>query len=297
MYRAEKQAREFSKMIKDQDLYPICIPSYNRPNAVAIRKLYEDTTGLNVILFVRKEEYKEYEKYSDKFKIVRLNNVSNIGETRAAIVRYCWAKGIDNIFMFDDDIHLLDFIEPSLTKNGKPSMRCHSTCIGKPYKINKYALKLWQGLIENVLEPVAMSAPGGRSDYWDTRYKDSPYVYNQGYCIRCIHLNTGMLKEHHLNYQSNDIAGVEDYALQYKILEEGLRSIVIKDLAYDCKSVGKGMGGNQYDSDLNKEFSDRNKLFIENILGGALTEKVTLRTTKSGFQSLRFNWKYWREEA
>lgn len=120
MYRAEKQAREYCKKIKDQDLYPICIPSYRRPDAILIKKLYNDYPELNVILFVRKENYQEYEKYSDKFKIVKLKNVSNIGETRAAIVKYCWDKEIDNIFMFDDDIHLLDFMQPSVTKKRKP---------------------------------------------------------------------------------------------------------------------------------------------------------------------------------
>lgn len=72
MYRSEKLYLTIDNIIPDSEVYPICIPSYNRPEAKLLKELKRNGNGLRVILFVRKEQYELYSQYSDVFKIVKL---------------------------------------------------------------------------------------------------------------------------------------------------------------------------------------------------------------------------------
>ena len=61
MYRSEKLCNTVDKIIPDSKIYPICIPSYGRPDAKLLQSLSKQ--DLPVILFIRKEQYDIYEKY------------------------------------------------------------------------------------------------------------------------------------------------------------------------------------------------------------------------------------------
>ena len=295
MYRAHKMAKWCSKHMKDSEIFPICIPSYNRPEATLLKNLYTQNR-YSVILFIRKEQYNLYKKYGDRFIIVKLKNVHDGGSTKAAIIRYCWKKGIDNIFLIDDDIRLLDFLEPAPTKNGKMVMRAHSTNTGRPCNVNAYALKMWVKLIQERKYEVALSAPGLKSDWWNIRNKNSAYVYNCGCCIQCIHVNTKQLKDNKINFRANSEVGVDDYALQFECMEKGLKTIVFRDLVYDCPSIGSNSGGCKNDEEVNEKYKTLNSRFVRVVLKGKSHKGVGFKTTKSGWESLKFKWNYWKME-
>lgn len=77
-YRAELLYNNIDKLIKDSEIFPICVPSYSRPNAPFLR--YVD--DLPVVLFIRKEQKDLYKQYQDRCHIVQLENVEEIGQTR-----------------------------------------------------------------------------------------------------------------------------------------------------------------------------------------------------------------------
>lgn len=87
MYRTEKFAAKFTE--NPIQLDPICVASYSRPNAVLLNELSKNNTFKGSLLFIRKEEYAAYERWSDFFKIIRLKNVDNVGDTRRLVVNYC----------------------------------------------------------------------------------------------------------------------------------------------------------------------------------------------------------------
>lgn len=293
MYRAQKLFKICDRLISDEEIFPICIPSYNRPEAKLLEKLVDK--GLKVILFIRRDQKNLYKKYKDCYKIVLLDNVTNIGETRAEIVNWCWKNRIGNIFMLDDDIYFTDFLYPGVTSGGKDSMRPRCTNEGTGYDINKYFFKMWQSYLKKASYKVALSAPGGKSDWWNIRNANSKILYNSSSCIQCIHINTKLLHKHRINYKSNTICGVEDYTLQYDIMVSGLYSYVIKDLVYGCPSIGSNTGGNSTvnSDDIITQYTRNIELF-NNIVQPEHKNAVGTKTTKSGLPSIKFNWNYWR---
>lgn len=284
MYRAKKLYKKIDTLVPDSEIWPVCIPSYNRPNASALRRLY-DQPGVPVYLFVRKEQYEDYKHYADRFHIVKLNNVHDIGETRNAIVRYCWRKGMSNIFMLDDDIDLLDFIMPSVTSRGTPAMRPWSTIKGNKTTLNKYAFKMWQYLMYDHLDKVMVSGPHFKRFCWSLRYADAPPRYNVRTPIQCVHLNLDMMKEYNINYLSNDVCGVEDYALIYAGYTNGLRSLLVPDITYSAPAVGSGEGGCDFSQDTNNH---RVQLFMKNVVRPEDAHKFTTKISTSGMYSVKF---------
>lgn len=86
----------------------ICIPSYNRDHPSTLERLYPQLphAKVRVIIFIRKDALQRqfYSHYRDRMDIVELDDVTDIGETRKAIVDYCIHQRISSIFMLDDDI-------------------------------------------------------------------------------------------------------------------------------------------------------------------------------------------------
>lgn len=92
-------------------------PSYNRPEGKTLFELIKDPS-LHVILFIRKEQEDLYREYKNHFKIVKLSGVSNLGNTRHAMVNYLYAHKIYNCFMLDDDISKFSYLVKGMTKTG-----------------------------------------------------------------------------------------------------------------------------------------------------------------------------------
>lgn len=289
MYRSEKLYLTIDNIIPDSEVYPICIPSYNRPEAKLLKELKRNGNGLRVILFVRKEQYELYSQYSDVFKIVKLKNVANIGQTRNAIVRYCVKSRIPKIFMLDDDISLCEFIVPSITSEGHKALRPYYTHKGSSHKINKYFFKMWMWYLSKASTKVSISSAGRKRDWWNIQNANAQPIYNSGSVIQCVCVNVKLLHKHGINYRDSDICGIEDYAIQYDCMRAGLYTLIIKDLVYDCPTMGRTEGGCDYSEGVEKVMRKRMKLFMENVIGKE-TDLVITKETMSGIPSVRFKW-------
>ena len=296
MYRSQKLYKQVKH--SESEIWPICIPTYNRPNALILKAL-DTYPELPYILFIRNdpEQKKLYRPYKDRCKIVLLNNVENIGQTRAAIVRWCIKNSIWNIFMMDDDIDELDFLYPHETRNGKVCMRAARQNMGRDYKgVSPFVLRMWMRMLEDCRDDLTISTPAYRPDSWHMKNKDADIVYNQGACIQCIHLNIKNLYNAGINYRDTEECGNEDYALQFDVMSAGLTTCVLHDLMYGCPAVGSLEGGNEdacNHSPLTERYKGFIKSFLENVAKGD-HPGIRVKESKSGIPSIKFNWNYWK---
>lgn len=299
LYRSQKLYKEVKD--KDFEVFPICVPSYNRPNPVILDSL-DTYPELPFILFIRNdpEQKKMYKHLKKKCKIVLLDDVHNIGQTRKAIIEWCKENKIPQIFMMDDDIDELDFLYPHKTNNGTVCMRAARQNMGRPYKgVNPFTLRMWMRMIEESRKDLTISAPAYRPDSWHMKNKDADVVYNNGSCIQCIHINVKNLAKKGLNYRDTDECGNEDYALQFDVMSSGLTTCVFHDLMYGCPAVGSKPGGCENASgiaDVKERYNKYIELFLKNV-SGYNHEGVKVKNTRSSaLNSIKFDWKYWKKE-
>lgn len=284
----------------DTKLFPICVPSYNRPNPDVVKSL-EMYPDLPIILFIRntEEQKKLYHHLKDKCRIILLEDVENIGQTRKAIVDWCIEHRITNIFMFDDDIKGVDILYPHETANGTLCMRAHHINIGSKSVIDPTVLRIWMNMIRSSDKDLTLSSPLYRPDSWHMKNANADIRYNSGACIQCIHLNIKNLYKNHINYKDTEICGNEDYALQFEIMSAGLKTCVFTDLMYECPAVGSLPGGCENASgiaDINERYTKYVGLFKQNI-SGENHPGIKIKTTKSGLTSIKFDWRYWRKDV
>lgn len=292
MYRAEVLYNNIDSLIKDDEIFPICVPSYNRPNAPFLK--YVDQ--LPVVLFIRKEQKDLYKEYQNRCYMVGLEDVEEIGQTRKAIIDWAISNHISNIFMIDDDISHLSFLMPSTsTKSDKEFMRMYSTINNIPEAIDKKVFKMWVWLVYRCSDKLTISGAGAKSDWWNIAYKDSQAIYNSGSTIQCIHLNIDNLKKYGINYVDTRIGGTEDYTLQYQVMAAGLYTCIFKDLVFRVPSVGSGSGGNSSNEELVKKYQRFIQLFQDNILQKKDKYRVSIKTSKGGVPSVKFLWNKWKE--
>lgn len=300
MYRTEILADRLRKSSVKLD--PICIASYSRPNAILLKLMKQNDIYKGSFLFIRKEEYELYEKWSDFFKIIQLKNVDNVGDTRRVVVNYCTKHGMENIYLLDDDINEVQYLIPSKTSGGIESMRTYSVVNKVNKSIDPIAFMMWQYLIENKCrEDVVISSPIYRPFSWAIKHKNEKLKYNSADCIQCVRLNLKLLYDNGINYRSTKLIGPSDYALQFDCMEKGLKTIQFKDIEYGANAMGEGTGGCSaseynvlFNGDMDKVMQDRYERFMKNVCGYDHPGIRTKITRKTGRISPAFNWKYWR---
>ena len=293
MYRSEYLYNNIHKLVTDEEVFPICVTSYNRPDAHLLR--FADRVP--IVLFIRREQEQLYKVYKEKCRIVLLDNVKNVGQTRAAIVNWAYDLGYDNIFMLDDDIQSVNFMIPGKsTTSDKEFMKQYSTVIHIPESVELYFFKMWTWLIKHSDPKLTLSGPGAKSDFWNIANKDRDFYYNVGSVIQCVHLNVKNLVEHDINYESNDFCGVEYYTLQYDIMINGLYTMIYTDLVFRVPSVGSKSGGNglMNSQELQQKYFESIELFKTNVMQPETSDRVTTKTSKGGIPSIKFIWQRWK---
>lgn len=293
MYRAEYLYKHIDQLVDDSEVFPICVPTYNRPNARILR--YVDKIPL--VLCIRREQQELYREYEGRARFCLLDNVYDIGTTRAAIVDWAYNEGIDNIFMLDDDVYCLTFLEPGKSSTSDNYfMRMYVTNKGLPQTVELYPFKMWVWMLKRCSEKVTLSGAGGKPDTWSLSNADKAVLYNSASIIQCIHLNVKNLKENNINYQTNLIDGAEDYSLQYKIMSEDLYTALFKDLVFCVSNVGDGKGGNQAveQAKMEERYHKYIKAFNDNVLDKENAYRVTTKVSKSGIPSVKYIWSKWR---
>lgn len=293
MYRSQRLYVYARYGLDDKEVWPVFVPSYNRPNAKLLQRLISEPE-FPIILCIRREQEEMYKAYKDKCPILLLDNVTDISETREAIIQAAYPY-YENIFMFDDDISWLDYMIPSQTKTGKESMRASRTCSGK-YPRGIDILKMWMLSLQYdpKFESIALSTIGYRPDNWSISHANKDNSYNSGSCIQCIHINTKLIQNQRVHYRPMRQVGAEDYAFQFDIMSSGLLTTVYKDLMYDCPAINSHSGG--CEGMLGLDAQKRYELCLQsakNFYGNHPGIKYTV-TKRTGFETVKFNWNYWR---
>lgn len=294
LYRSQLLYK-WAKDIPDEQVWPVFVPSYNRPEATLLKRLFSEPE-FPIILCIRREQEEMYKAYQGKCPILLLDNVTDISETREAIVQAA-APYYENIFMFDDDISWLDYMIPSLTKNGKESMRPSRTCFGE-YPRGIDILKMWMAsvMFDKSCENIALSSIGYKPDNWSPANANKRNSYNSAALIQCIHINTNLIRSRDIHYKPMKQVGAEDYAFQFDIMEAGLLTTIYKDLMYDCPAINSHSGG--CEGMLGMDAENRYKMCLEaskQYYGNHPGIKYTV-TKRTGFETVKFNWNYWRKE-
>lgn len=120
------------KATSTDDLFPIFIPSYLRPEFVTGKRLlslFDDEALKKVHVIVRKEQAKQYRKHNPKIQVLVIPdeyNVNGLASTRQFIFDYCVEHRIPYYIDMDDDIKYLQFLWSATSANGNPTSR-HST--------------------------------------------------------------------------------------------------------------------------------------------------------------------------
>lgn len=295
------KALNIDKIIPDSKLFPVCVPSYQRPDAPILYELKKDPR-IPVILFVRKTEKERYAKWKKYFKIVYLSGVSNIGETRRAIVKYLYKNGVSGCFMMDDDIPKFGYLVKGYTKTGNKKLMLQNYP-SEACQISRDALKLWQYYI-SLCKDVALSGVVYRPFSWMWGNTKKPWMYNDGVIAQIFFVNVKLLTKSGINYRSNTECFNEDTCIQFEVMKAGLNTIHFKEFTYSVPVVGQ-IGGcsEMYGIDPNaskqenferciKSYTAGAHLLIDNIAKGH--PGIVLKYERSGRGYAGFVWKYWR---
>lgn len=260
----------------------LCIPSYSRPNGVAIERCKE--IPLKKFLFIRREQLEMYRKWTPWYTLVLQNHGTDIGLVRKNIVTYCSRKGFDWTFVLDDDISKVETLgykpDGSMTSNrilqGVPGPRMEIEAFKKWFRV----AKRWD---------LALSSPNHRA--YD-RFNHGTLRVNKSACIQCVLLNIPALVAVG-NYASLHKTGNEDYYIQYKLMSVGALTGKVGCIEYDCPAVGVGEGGNNTSeyADLKIQYSNYVELFLSNVCSDP--NLIKTKTTKTGAKSIQFIWKNW----
>jgi len=259
----------------------IAIPSYNNPNSPLFSKLAG--LGLDVYVYVRKEQYDAYAPIKQYgITLVKLSNVSEIGMTRNCIMRHLHSKGIVWAFMFDDDISKVEQLGYRTEKQRWDAERIINGSLTGP-SVEKRALQLWYQLAKTY--DLSLSSPAHRTSIGS---KGSTIHVNKHPCIQCV-----LVKVPDViavgNYKSIHETGNEDYYIQYSLMDAGCLTGTINLIEYDCPPVGNCPDGTS--EDMKTKYRRYIKAFQTNVCNDR--NKMTTKVTKTGFDSLQFNWKYW----
>ena len=260
----------------------LCIPSYNRPDGIAIERCKE--LPMRKFLFIRREQLDMYRKWTTWYTLVLQDRGTDIGLVRKNIVNFCHRKGFIWAFMLDDDISKVETLGVDLS--GKATANRIIAGVPGP-RMEEEAFKAWFKIARK--QDLALSSPNHRA--YD-RFNHGMLQVNKSACIQCVLLNIPAVYAVG-GYKSIRETGNEDYYVQYKLMDSGLLTGKVGIVEYDCPAVGAGEGGNNTEeySDINKRYDTYVSTFLSEVCSDP--NLVRTKVTQTGQKSIQFVWKNW----
>jgi hypothetical protein len=262
-------------------MIPVFVPSYKRPKAtLLVRSLNWD---FPLYVFVRKEELEDYSwiKKRPNTKLITLKNVHDIGETRAAMLRYASVHGIPRVFMLDDDVTRLDL---SVWDEERRVVRASGTVRGCPEN--------WQVVLaewESLWGDEALFGASYRPFSWSIK-KNALNTNRRVQLQQAVGVNVERIVAEGLRYYSNKDVGNEDLFLQLECYQQGLECVQTPMIQYDCPAMGAGKGGCNA-SELGSIAEKQHRRVRKFLKACGNDPAVRVSTTRSGVESIKFNWK------
>ena len=282
-------------IVKDR-LYPVVIPTYNRP-ACGFLKWVNDIVvpgyEYPIYLVVRqsqKELYEasEYVRYKDYIHVKAFPDemIDDIGKVRQQIVN-AFSKKFECVFMFDDDITNFCHSVPWHRSNGEPKAQgVKSNNFGK-------TMAMWQLAMEYAVKKydVAFSTGMMQGFSWvpDFINVEQSMRILSGLPTLAVCVNLRKLKENDLNYRTIIGNGHDDIDLLIRCLQKGLLTAEFRWMTYSSPGIGTDI---LHFNTAQERFTQQQKEMYENFKDVPWVKWVHVR----GLDNVGINWRKVLEE-
>lgn len=291
MYRT----RERYEVLKDESFkYPICVPSYNRPDNSFIHwvKKNPDLSRENLYVFIRNtpEQKALYKPLSKWVHLVLLpENTEDIGTTRKYIINWGVKHGHELLFMLDDRVNGIWWLEPVI-RNGKTYLD-----VAKDSTPTQ-AFKLWAD--QHMSNGMLVTGINNKGFHWMTNLINYPIEVLNGANIGvCIAISPIELSREKVNYESISNVGVEDLHLVYQLLVNRLPFCMLYDFCYSQTQPYSFGGNSEKGLSRDERLLKYKKVFWEKVLGltwGTSHPGFVVRQRKQESNSIHINRRYWK---
>lgn len=275
--------------------YPLVIPSYNRPNSIMMKYIYNNTDfnePWDIYFVVRKsqeEEYKqnEYYKQMSFVNILSFDDelINDAGKVRMKIIEYFCNKKEALIFM-DDDITNLTYTVPFRRDSGANISLAISQ---KFFKFNfARILAMWQVAMEEAVKEndkliISCTMIAGFS--WAEDYCDSEISikYMSGAQVACFCINLNNCMKYDVNFRTNVGNGHEDKDFVIRAILKGCATAEFRWLAYSCGSMGTDYLNLAVKERMEKQHDEMYNNFHD-------LDFVKFIVDRNDFKNVRINW-------
>lgn len=295
MYRSEI----LYESIKDTPLlYSVCIPSYDKVDPAFFKWVSSpkfDIPRENLCVFIRNtpEQKKMYAHMKDRVRILLLPDwVQDIGDTRKAIVQWGAKHSPDLIYMLDDRVDGIWW----LNTQKRPSGICLDV---DERSTPKTAFQIWGE--QHLSAGMVATSISNKGFHWMPDRINMPIKpLNGGGLFCCIAISPAILIKTEANYDSIRKTGVEDVFITYQLLTRRLPFCSLSDICYSQVKT-TNVGGNASTMpgvSRNDRLLIWKKTFWESTLGIPWDQKhpgYYRVSTKTEPDQIRINYSYWRK--
>lgn len=238
------------EIMENKKKWPVLIPSYNRPNTVTVRTIFNEMTpdcNYPVHLIVRASQVPEYEKYLEGIYGVDIisfpdEQINNLGAVRRTIVNWLNENGFEAGFMFDDDITELTYTFKGYTGKGELKAKyLHRKGADIPRVLAMWQICMEYGIknFDLVASSISPMFSSWKYDYTDQEQSMMMYrgVPSQVMCI-----NAKKFKEEGLVYPDTKECAHEDIDMAIKIVEKRLKLAMFPFLVYSANPMTPEFG-------------------------------------------------------
>lgn len=263
--------------------YTIYVPTYNRTTIPALQMLNKDKQ-LSITLCIRRGTESMYQsfknKYRNRLQFLILDDVHDIGDTRAAILDYS-NQHDDYCIMFDDCIDDVKIEDVKI---------CISDIID--YCIQFLSEK--QRYFEPDIIAYTFFREGNRFVGVD------PYDYILVGCpLQAFIIDNKVAVKHNVNFKSMDIVGLEDIAFLIDAMKEDCVTVSMQHVSIVGKLPNVQVKGGNHEVDENFELKrDKSHAILEKYIGdmyGVMYTKKYRRTLNQIVTYCVLDYSYFRD--
>ena len=263
--------------------YTIYVPTYNRTTIPALRMLKKDK-NLSITLCIRRGTESMYQTFKDKYKnrlqFLVLDNVHDIGDTRAAILNYS-KQHDDYCIMFDDCI---DGIAIRNVERKISDIIEH--CI--------WFLREKQLLLESDVIAYTFFREGNK--FVGVNIYDEVLV---GCPLQAFIIDNKVAAKHNVNFKSMDIVGLEDIAFLVDAMKEDCVTVSMQSISITGKLPNVQVKGGNHEVNENFELKrDESHAILEKYIGdmyGVMYTKKYRPTLKQVVTYCVLDYSYFRD--
>lgn len=277
--------------------YPICVPSYGRPDNAFIRWVQQpgfDIPKERLFMFIRNtpEQKRIYKPLSKWVNLVLIpESTKDLGDTRMHIVNWGIKHKHELLFMLDDRVNGIWWLN-TVVRNGVTYLDTDKR------STPSQAFKIWA--FQHLDSGVFLTGIGNKGFHWMTGFINDPIKpLNRGFPSVAVAISPTKFAEHSVNYAAIEKVGIEDSYILYQLLIRKLPFCMLQDVCYNQVKPSQ-TGGN---SAIQPGMTRDERLTIVKRIFWERTLKLPWGTPHPGFRVVNrknesnvilINYPYWR---